>query len=121
MHFQAHPHGEAKLVRCTMGAVFDVIADLRSDSSAYRKWFGVELNAENRRMIYIPEGVAHGFQTLTDDAEVFYQMSVDHRPESSRGVRWDDPALGIQWPEAVHRILSERDRAFPPLERETGP
>ncbi len=112
MHFQAAPHEEAKLVRCTMGAVYDVIVDLRSESPTFRRWYGVELSAENRLALYIPEGMAHGFLTLTDDAEVFYQMAEYFHPESARGVRYDDPAFGIVWPEPV-RVISDRDRGYP--------
>lgn len=113
MHFQAEPHAEAKLVRCTAGAIFDVALDLRPDSPTRGFWFGVELTARNRLMLYLPEGFAHGFQTLEDDSEVFYQISTPFAPESARGVRWDDPAFGIAWPEAEARILSERDANYP--------
>ena len=113
MHYQAAPHGEAKLVRCTRGAIYDVIVDLRPESGAYTRWFGVELSADNRTALYLPEGLAHGFQTLRDDSEVFYQISVPFHAESSRGVRWDDPAFGIQWPATPQRILSQRDCAYP--------
>lgn len=112
MHWQAKPHEEAKLVRCTMGAIHDVILDLRPDSPAFRRWVAVELTAENRRALYIPEGCAHGFQTLADNTEVFYQMSEFYHPECARGVRWDDPAFGIEWPVA-DPIISARDRAYP--------
>lgn len=111
MHYQAAPYPEAKLVRCTMGAIYDVILDLRRDSSAFGRWAAVELSAANRRMLYIPEGVAHGFQTLEDDSEVFYQMSECYHPECARGVRWDDPAFGIAWPLAG-LVISQRDRAY---------
>lgn len=111
MHYQAAPHAETKLVRCTKGAIYDVIIDLREDSSTFRQWVAVELTAENRRMLYIPEGFAHGFQTLSDDTEVFYQISEFYHPESARGVRWDDPAFGIEWPlEAT--IMSEKDSSY---------
>jgi dTDP-4-dehydrorhamnose 3,5-epimerase len=115
MHFQAEPHGEAKLVRCTRGAIFDAIVDLRADSPAYCRWFGLELHAGATRSLFVPAGFAHGFQTLTDDAEVQYQMSYHYVPEAARGVRWDDPAFGIEWPEppAGGRVLSERDAAYP--------
>jgi dTDP-4-dehydrorhamnose 3,5-epimerase len=113
MHWQAAPHGEAKLVRCTSGALFDVALDLRADSPAYKQWFGVELSAANRRMLYIPEGVAHGFQTLAPDTEVHYQISRAHEPESARGVRWDDPAFGIAWPSAAARVISGKDAGYP--------
>jgi dTDP-4-dehydrorhamnose 3,5-epimerase len=113
MHYQAAPHGEAKLVRCTMGAIYDVVVDLRPDSPAFRRWTAVELSARNRRMLYIPEGLAHGFQTLEPDTEVFYQISEFYHPGSARGVRWNDPAFGIEWPEAAERVMSERDAAYP--------
>ena len=112
MHYQAKPHAEAKIVRCTMGKLYDVIADIRPESPAFRQWFGVELSAENRRMIYIPEGVAHGFQTLEDATEVFYQIAEFFHPDLGRGIRWDDPAFQIHWPLEV-RIISERDRNYP--------
>lgn len=113
MHYQAAPHAEAKLVRCTAGNLFDVILDLRPGSATERRWWGVELTAENRRALYIPEGVAHGFQTLADATEVFYQISRSYQPSASAGVRWDDPAFAIEWPAAVERTISARDRAFP--------
>lgn len=113
MHYQVAPDAEVKLVRCTMGAIYDVIVDLRTDSSTFKQWVGVELTAENRTMLYIPEGFAHGFQTLSDGAEVFYQMSSYYAPESARGVRWNDPAFGIEWPAAAARIISERDLNHP--------
>jgi len=113
MHFQAAPHGETKIVRCIRGAIFDVIVDLRPGSPTVRRWFGVELSAANGRALYVPEGMAHGFQTLEDDAEVFYWMSEFHHPESARGVRWDDPAFGIEWPRAESRIVHPRDLAYP--------
>lgn len=113
MHYQAAPHGQAKLVRCTRGSVYDVAVDLRPDSPTYREWVGVELTAENRRMIYIPGDCAHGFQTLEDDTEVFYLVSSPYAPESGRGFRWNDPAFGIEWPEAVEPVLIERDRKYP--------
>jgi dTDP-4-dehydrorhamnose 3,5-epimerase len=114
MHYQAPPHGESKLVRCVRGAIFDVAVDLRADSPTLRRWHGVELSAENRLAFYIPDGLAHGFQTLSDDAEVLYQMGAPYVAEAARGVRYDDPAFAIDWP-AVDggRIVSERDRAFP--------
>lgn len=112
MHYQAAPYGEAKLVRCTMGAIFDVIIDLRRDSPSYKKHIHVVLSAENRRMLYIPEGFAHGFQTLQDDTEVYYQMSQRYMPDHARGVRWNDPAFGIIWPEDS-RTIADRDRSYP--------
>lgn len=113
MHYQAAPHEEAKLVRCTQGGIFDVIIDLRSDSPTRKQHVIVRLTAVNRLMLYIPAGIAHGFQTLEDDTEVFYQMSEFYYPEAARGVRWDDPAFGIAWPPVVQRIMSERDRNWP--------
>jgi dTDP-4-dehydrorhamnose 3,5-epimerase len=112
MHYQAPPHAEVKLVRCTRGAVYDVIADLRPESRTYLHWIGVELSADNRTAIYVPEGFAHGYQTLTDDAETYYQVSVPYAPSAERGVRWDDPALAIDWP-LPDPILSEKDAAWP--------
>jgi dTDP-4-dehydrorhamnose 3,5-epimerase len=113
MHYQAAPHGQAKLVRCTRGRVFDVAVDLRADSPTYREWVGFELTAENRRMLYLPGDCGHGFQTLTDDTEVFYMVSSTYEPGSGRGFRWDDPAFRIEWPEADERILVDRDRNYP--------
>jgi dTDP-4-dehydrorhamnose 3,5-epimerase len=114
MHYQAPPHAEAKLVRCTRGAAYDVVLDLRPDSPTYLGWDAVELTEDNRRTVYVPEGCAHGFQTLADMTELFYQMSRPYRPESARGVRWDDPAFGIRWPPApAERLMSERDRTYP--------
>jgi dTDP-4-dehydrorhamnose 3,5-epimerase len=118
MHYQADPHGEPKLVRCVRGAIFDVAVDLRPDSAAYCSWHGVELSAENRRAFYMPAGLAHGFQTLTDDAEVRYQMGAPYVPGAGRGVRWDDPAFAIEWPACDgERVISERDRSFPDFEQ----
>jgi|WetSurMetagenome_2_1015567.scaffolds.fasta_scaffold440058_2 dTDP-4-dehydrorhamnose 3,5-epimerase len=113
LHYQAAPHEEAKLVRCTHGAIFDVIVDLRPSSPSFRTWVGAELSAGNRRMLYVPEGVAHGFQTLEPASEVLYLISEFYAPETARGVRWDDPAFGIAWPAAERRIISDRDRAYP--------
>lgn len=115
MHYQAEPYGESKLVRCTRGAIYDVALDLRPDSETYRRWCAVELTADNRRTLHIPDGVAHGFQTLADSSEVFYQISRPYEPRAARGVRWDDPAFGINWPEAP-QVISERDRSYPSLE-----
>ena len=112
MHYQADPHAETKLVRCTRGAIFDVIVDLRPGSTSYEQWFSVELNVENRKALYVPEGVAHGFQSLQDDTEVVYQVSEFYDPELARGVRWNDPRLGIEWP-CSEPVLSDRDRALP--------
>lgn len=115
LHFQNKPHEEAKLVRCTRGAIFDVAVDLRQDSPTRYQWVGVELNSENHRMLYIPEGFAHGYQTLTDQTEIFYQISEYYHPESAGGLRWNDPALGIDWPVAV-TVIAERDANYPLLD-----
>jgi len=112
MHYQGPPFEEAKLVRCTAGLIYDVILDLRPASPSFRQWTAIELGAANRRMAYIPAGMAHGFQTLEDASEVFYQISQSYMPEYSRGVRWDDPLFGIRWPLA-NPILSWRDRSYP--------
>jgi dTDP-4-dehydrorhamnose 3,5-epimerase len=111
MHFQAPPRAEAKLVRCTSGSIYDVILDLRPESSTYKQWVGLTLSAQNRTMAYIPEGCAHGFITLEDDTEIFYQMSEFYDPESARGVKWDDPAFGIVWPAQVE-VISPRDASY---------
>ena len=115
LHFQAPPQEEIKLVSCTRGAVFDVAVDLRSGSPSRGKWAAVELSADNRSMLYIPAGFAHGFQTLTDDAEVRYHISERYRPEAARGVRWDDPDLAIAWPKSEERVISSRDQTLPRL------
>ena len=115
MHYQATPYAEAKLVRCTMGAIYDVVVDLRADSPTFTKWTGFTLTAENREMAYIPKGCAHGFLTLEDKSEVFYQISQPYHPEAARGVRWDDPAFQIEWPGRVE-VISERDRTYPNFE-----
>jgi dTDP-4-dehydrorhamnose 3,5-epimerase len=115
LHYQDHPHQEQKLVRCTRGAIFDVAVDIRAGSPTRGRWFGLELSAEEPRMLYIPTGFAHGFQTLTDSTEVSYLISPGYVPEAARGVHWDDPSLAIDWPPA-DRIISGRDRGLPPLE-----
>ena len=112
MHYQKPPHEETKLVRCTMGAIRDVIVDLRRDSLTYLRWAGVDLSAENRSTLYVPRGFAHGFVTLADNSEVFYQMSRFFEPGSAAGVRWNDPAFGIEWPGDVS-VISDRDRNYP--------
>lgn len=112
MHYQADPDGEAKLVRCTHGAIFDVAIDLRPGSDTLCQWFGAELSGDNGRMLYVPVGMAHGFQTLEDSSDVHYQMSHHYVAEQARGVRFDDPAFGIEWP-LPDPIVSERDRQFP--------
>ena len=119
MHYQAEPHGEQKLIRCVRGAIFDVALDLRPESPEFCRWHAVELTGGEHRLLYLPRGVAHGFQTLTDDAEVLYQMGCEYVPDASRGVRWDDPLFAIGWPAAPvgGRIVSERDRSFPDFVR----
>jgi dTDP-4-dehydrorhamnose 3,5-epimerase len=111
MHYQVAPYEEAKLVSCIRGAIYDVIIDLRQNSPTYCQWFFVELNAENYKILYVPKGFAHGFQTLEDNTVVFYQMSEFYHPECARGVRWDDKAFGIKWP-ISNPIMSERDKNF---------
>lgn len=115
MHYQLEPHGECKLVRCSRGRVFDVAVDLRRDSPTHRRWYGIELSARNGVCLFMPEGVAHGFQTLEDDTEVDYQMNAPYVPDAGRGVRWDDCAFAIDWPDlpAGERIVSQRDSSFP--------
>jgi dTDP-4-dehydrorhamnose 3,5-epimerase len=112
MHYQIAPYEEVKLVRCTRGAIYDAIIDLRPGSPAYKKWFGLRLDEENGKMLYIPRGFAHGFQTLADDTEVFYQMSQTFSADHARGVRWNDPVFSIVWPED-ERIILDRDRNYP--------
>ena len=119
MHFQAAPHREAKLVSCTSGSVFDVIVDLRDDSPSRHRWFGVELSAANRLLLYVPEGLAHGYLTLEDATEVSYRISCPYHAEASGGVRWDDPAFGIKWPERP-LFINHRDASYPDVRRE-GP
>ena len=115
MHYQAAPFAETKVVRCTAGAIYDVVLHLRGPSSTFKQWFGTVLSAENRHSLYIPEGCAHGFLTLTDESEVLYQMSEFYHPEAGHGVRWNDPAFQIAWPEKVE-VLSQRDRNYPDFE-----
>jgi dTDP-4-dehydrorhamnose 3,5-epimerase len=112
MHYQASPHGQIKIVRCTMGAVYDVIIDLRPESTTSKQWFGIELSAANRLMLYIPTDFAHGFQTLEDETELTYHLSHTYAPESARGVRWNDPSFAISWPLPI-TIIAERDRSYP--------
>jgi dTDP-4-dehydrorhamnose 3,5-epimerase len=113
LHYQETPHSEIKLVRCTRGSIFLVMVDLRSGSPTRTEWLGVELSARTERMAYVPEGFAQGYQTLDDDTEVLYQMSHHYVPEAARGIRWNDPAFGIEWPAAEERRISERDRSWP--------
>jgi dTDP-4-dehydrorhamnose 3,5-epimerase len=113
MHYQEAPYEQVKLVRCTRGAIYDVIVDLRPASATFKQWLGVELTAANGRILYVPASFAHGFQTLADDTEVSYQMSSYFEPASGRGVRWNDPAFAIEWPETDQRIIISRDREYP--------
>ena len=117
LHFQVVPFAETKLVRCTRGAIWDVVVDLRHDSPTFLEWVGVELSADNRRTLYVPEEFAHGYQTLVDASEVWYQMSAPYAPEAARGLRWDDPKLAIDWPPVERRVISERDLAWPDVDR----
>jgi dTDP-4-dehydrorhamnose 3,5-epimerase len=116
MHMQRAPHGETKLVRCTAGTVFDVIVDLRRESETFGRWFGLELSAANRQQLYIPQGFAHGFQTLSDGAELAYHISTPYVPAAQVGLRWNDPTVGIAWP-LPNTIMSDRDRSLPALDR----
>lgn len=111
MHYQLPPYAETKLVRCTQGAIYDVIIDLRPDSASFLQWIGVELTAANHLMLYAPAGFAHGFQTLVDNSEVFYQMSEFYAPDAGRGVRWNDPLFKLTWPQAV-TVISARDQQY---------
>jgi dTDP-4-dehydrorhamnose 3,5-epimerase len=115
MHYQAPPHAEDKLVRCTAGAIFDVIVDIRSGSPSYGKWFGAELTASNRRALFAPKGFAHGFISLADATEVLYMISARHAPEAACGFLWSDPKVGIEWPMRPV-VISARDAAYQPLE-----
>jgi dTDP-4-dehydrorhamnose 3,5-epimerase len=112
MHYQEAPHGQVKVVRCTTGSIYDVIIDLRPESPTFKQWTGVELTARNHLMLYVPLDFAHGYQTLEDDTEMTYQVSSTYHPESSKGVRWNDPAFGITWPED-ERVIIERDQRYP--------
>ena len=112
MHYQKHPHEEVKIVRCTKGKIYDVIIDLRTDSNSYKKWFGIELTYENHKMMYVPKGFAHGFLTLEDESEVFYQMSDSYVPESALGIHWNDKSIGIKWPRSPS-VISDRDNSYP--------
>ena len=113
IHYQAAPHGQDKLIRCTRGAIYDVAVDLRPDSPTYKQWVGVELTAENRSMVYVPGDCGHGFQTLVDDTEVFYMVSQPYAPKSGRGVRWNDPAFAISGPGVGTQVLNARDEGYP--------
>jgi len=119
LHYQVSPHAEAKVVRCTSGALYDVVVDLRPDSPSFSQWIGIELNAENRNAMFVPKGCAHGFQTLVDGTEVSYLMSERYVPEAASGVRYDDPAFGIEWPLTVSSV-SDRDRSWPDFKPQAG-
>jgi dTDP-4-dehydrorhamnose 3,5-epimerase len=112
LHYQVAPHGEAKYMRCIAGAIFDVVVDIRRDSPTYQKWFGIELTAQNRKAIFVPEGLPHAYQALTDDAEVIYSSSCVYTPGAERGLRWNDAAFGIEWP-IREAIVSEKDSKWP--------
>lgn len=113
MHYQIGEKSEVKIVRCTRGKIFDVIVDLRPHSPTYKKWQELELSSENHKMLYIPQGFAHGFQTLEDSSEVFYQMSESFSPAHARGIRWNDPLFNIQWPFSTPSIISSKDQQYP--------
>jgi dTDP-4-dehydrorhamnose 3,5-epimerase len=115
LHYQVAPHEETKLVRCTRGAIFDVAVDLRCASPTFKHWCSVELTADNRIGLYVPKGCAHGFLTLVDDSEVLYQMTAAYAPEAARGMRYDDPSFGIDWPDVVV-VINDRDRSYPDFE-----
>jgi dTDP-4-dehydrorhamnose 3,5-epimerase len=119
MHYQAPPHEEEKLVTCVRGAAYDVIIDLRADSPTFCRWFGVELEADSYRMLYVPRGFVHGFQTLKDHTSIFYQISEFYHPECARGIRWDDPAFGITWP-SPPAVISDKDRSIPDYHGESN-
>ena len=113
IHYQIAPFEEAKLVRCIRGAIFDVVLDLRPELPSFKQWFGVELSDENRKMLYVPEGCAHGYQTLVDNTEFFYQVSQVYSPESERGILWNDPEFDIEWPIDEDLVISEKDQNWP--------
>lgn len=113
MHYQVAPHQEAKLVRCIRGEIFDAIIDLRQDSSSYGKWFGVRLSSDSNRMLFLPEGTAHGYLSLADDTEIFYLVSQFYTPGAEQGIRWNDPAFNIDWPISENLTISEKDQAWP--------
>ena len=121
MHYQAAPFEEIKIVCCTKGAIYDVIVDLNSASPTFKQWIGVELNENNKKMLYIPKGFAHGYQTLVKETEVYYQVSEFYSPKSERGIRWNDAFFGIEWPEAHERIISDKDSNWPDFVIETEP
>jgi dTDP-4-dehydrorhamnose 3,5-epimerase len=112
LHYQVSPDEEAKLIRCIKGAIFDAAVDLRPESKTYKKWFGIDLTESNRKMLFIPEGFAHGYQTLVEDTETFYMSSAFYAPEAERGLRWDDPAIGINWPLTEELNITEKDLSW---------
>ena len=120
LHWQSAPHGEVKLVSCTRGRVFDAIVDVRPESPTFLKWFGVELSSDNRTMVYVPEGCAHGYLTLADNSEVVYPVTAAYDAAAERGLRWDDPAIGIAWP-VQPLVISDKDRAWPNWKSERSP
>jgi dTDP-4-dehydrorhamnose 3,5-epimerase len=113
MHYQIAPYEETKIIRCIRGSVFDVVIDIRPDSITYCQWLGIELSSENHTMLYVPEGFAHGYKTLRNNSEVFYLVSQFYTPDAERGIRWDDPAFSIKWPETSDLIISEKDKNWP--------
>jgi dTDP-4-dehydrorhamnose 3,5-epimerase len=115
LHYQVAPYEEAKLVRCSRGSIYDVIIDLRPASLTYLRWISVTLTAQNQKMLYVPEGFAHGFQTLEDETEVSYHMTQFHERRAERGIRWDDPAFGIRWPDVDGRVIAQKDQNWPPF------
>lgn len=121
MHYQIRPHKEVKLVHCTRGAIYDVIIDMRPDSATYLQWIATEISAENRKMVYIPGEFAHGYMTLADKTEVYYQVAQYYAPEYERGIRWDDPAFQIEWPVVSEMVLSAKDKAWPDFIPEPNP
>lgn len=118
LHYQVRPHAEVKIVRCTRGRVFDVVVDLRRESPTYKVWHGVELTPENGKMLYVPEGCATGYLTLEPDSEIYYNTSAFYAPNAASGVRWDDPAFGIQWP-SVPKVISDNDVSWPDFESDS--
>lgn len=115
MHYQHAPDAEVKLVRCSRGAVYDVIVDMRPESPTYRAWYGCELSEKNQTLLYVPTGFAHGYQVLSDHSDLHYMVSTGYAPQSEDGIRWDDPAIGIEWPVSASVILSDKDKAWPLL------
>jgi len=113
MHYQTGQHAESKLVRCTKGAIYDIILDMRPNSPTYKEWFAAELSAENRKMLFLPAGCAHGYQTMEENSEIFYMVSAFYEPDSEQGVRWNDPAFNIRWMQTENIIISEKDKNWP--------